>query len=213
MAKTVLIVDDNTQIRQALCELFQGESDFEVCGEAGDGKEAIAKALELKPDLIVLDLSMPVMNGLDAARELKRLMPTVPLILCSLFGDRFVEQQARLIGISELVSKSQPAAILVSKARGLVYHSAAWFLLFPIWETLGSPSPEREGLSEHLQWLGVLLDGQGFAISSEAGLKSRSLRLQPALGASCGQALTARLGTHSANGGKGYEKTVNHRFP
>jgi DNA-binding NarL/FixJ family response regulator len=125
MAKTVLIVDDNAHIRQALCELFQGESDFEVCGEAGDGKEAIAKALELKPDLIVLDLSMPVMNGLDAARELKRLMPTVPLILCSLFGDRFVEQQARLIGISELVSKSQPAAILVSKARGLVYHSAA----------------------------------------------------------------------------------------
>ncbi|HMJ23601.1 MAG TPA: response regulator [Terriglobales bacterium] len=125
MAKTVLIVDDNRYIRQSLCEQFERESDFEVCGEAENGKEAIAKALELHPDLIVLDLSMPVMNGLDAARELKKLMPTVPLIMYSAFGDTFMEQQARLVGISELVSKSQPAVILVSKARSLLYHTAA----------------------------------------------------------------------------------------
>jgi len=125
MAKTVLIVDDNAYIREALCSIFMRESDFEVCGEAENGKEAIAKARELQPDLIVLDLSMPVMNGLDAAHELKRLMPTVPLIMYSAFGDRFVEQQARLVGISELVSKSQPATILVSKARSLVYRTAA----------------------------------------------------------------------------------------
>ena len=125
MAKTILIVDDNAFIRQALCELFKREADFEVCGEAENGKEATAKARELHPDLIVLDLSMPVMNGLDAARELKRLMPTVPLIMYSAFGDRFVEQQARLVGISELVSKSQPATILVSKARSLLYRTAA----------------------------------------------------------------------------------------
>jgi DNA-binding NarL/FixJ family response regulator len=125
MAKTVLIVDDNRYIRQALCEQFKRELDFEVCGEAENGKEAIAKARELHPDLIVLDLSMPVMNGLDAARELKQLMPTVPLIMYSAFGDTFMEQQARLIGISELVSKSQPAAILVSKARSLLYRTAA----------------------------------------------------------------------------------------
>ncbi len=125
MAKTILIVDDNAYIRLALWGLFKRESDFEVCGEAENGKEAIAKALELHPDLIVLDLSMPVMNGLDAARELKRLMPTVPLIMYSLFDDGFVEQEARLIGISELVSKSQPAPILVSKARSLLYQNAA----------------------------------------------------------------------------------------
>ena len=125
MAKTVLIVDDNRYIRQALCEQFKRESDFEVCGEAENGKEAIAKARELHPDLIVLDLSMPVMNGLDAARELKQLMPTVPLIMYSAFGDTFMGQHARLIGISELVSKSQPAAILVSKARSLLYRTAA----------------------------------------------------------------------------------------
>ena len=125
MPKTILIVDDNAYIRLALCEQFKRESDFEICGEAANGKEAIAKALELHPDLIVLDLSMPVMNGLDAARELKRSMPTVPLIMYSAFGDVYGEQQARLIGISELVSKSQPAAILVRKARSLLYQNAA----------------------------------------------------------------------------------------
>jgi len=86
MAKTILIVDDNAYIRHALCDLFKREADFEICGEAENGKEAIAKARELHPDLIVLDLSMPVMNGLDAARELKRLMPTVPLLMYSAFG-------------------------------------------------------------------------------------------------------------------------------
>ena len=125
MAKTILIVDDNAYIRRELCKLFKREEDFEICGEAAHGKEAIAKALELHPDLIVLDLSMPVMNGLDAARELKGLMPTVPLIMYSAFGDVFGEQQARLIGISELVSKSQPAALLVNKARRLLYQNAA----------------------------------------------------------------------------------------
>src|ERR1700674_1465195 len=112
MAKTVLIVDDNAYIRRTLCSIFKCESDFEVCGEAVNGREAVAKAQELRPDLIVLDLSMPVMNGFDAARKLKRLMPTVPLIMYSAFGDGFVEQQARLVGISELISKSQSPTIL-----------------------------------------------------------------------------------------------------
>jgi DNA-binding NarL/FixJ family response regulator len=124
MAKTILIVDDNAYIRLGLYELFKRESDFEVCGEAENGKEAIAKALDLHPDLIVLDLSMPVMNGLEAARQLKRLMPDVPLIMYSLLGD-IVEEQARLAGISELISKSQPAAILIKKARSLLYRDAA----------------------------------------------------------------------------------------
>jgi DNA-binding NarL/FixJ family response regulator len=125
LAKSVLIVDDNAFIRQALCKLFGRESDFEVCGEAENGKQAIEKAQTLRPDLIVLDLSMPVMNGFDAARVLKRLMSTVLLIMYSAFGDRVAEHQARLIGISEVVSKSEQASVLIHKARGLFYSSAA----------------------------------------------------------------------------------------
>jgi chemotaxis response regulator CheB len=60
--------------------VLTSEADFEVCGEAENGREAIEKTLELRPDVIVMDLSMPVMNGVDAARALKELMPTVPLI-------------------------------------------------------------------------------------------------------------------------------------
>ncbi len=90
MAKAVLIVDDNAFIRQALCDIFKREADFEVCGEAENGREAIEKAQQLHPDLIVMDVSMPVMNGIEAARVLKGLMPTVPKLfsastaMCSL---------------------------------------------------------------------------------------------------------------------------------
>ena len=123
--KSVLIVDDNAYVREALCELFKREEDFEVCGEAENGKVAIEKAQGLHPDLIVLDFSMPVMNGFDAARVLKRLMPTVPLIMYSAFGDKLAEKQARFIGISEVVSKSEHASVLIHKARGVLYSAAA----------------------------------------------------------------------------------------
>jgi len=93
--------------------------------KAENGKEAIEKAQELHPDLIVMDLSMPVMNGIEAARVLKRLMPTVPLIMFSAFGDNSAKQQARLIGVSELVSKSEHASVLIHKARRLLYPAAA----------------------------------------------------------------------------------------
>jgi two-component system, chemotaxis family, chemotaxis protein CheY len=125
IAKSVLIVDDNAFIRHALCELFKREADFEVCGEAENGKEGIEKAQELRPDLIVLDLSMPVMNGFDAARVLKRLMPTVLLIMYSALGDKLAGNQARLIGIAEVVSKSEHASVLIHKARGLLNSPAA----------------------------------------------------------------------------------------
>src|SRR5207244_1621382 len=116
--KSVLIVDDNPWIRKVLCERFQRGADLVVCGEAENGKEAIEKAQQLRPELI--DLSMPVINGLDAARILRRLMPSVPLIMYSAFGDKLIERQARLIGIRELVPKSQDAAVLISKARSLL---------------------------------------------------------------------------------------------
>jgi len=69
MRKTGLIVDDNAFIRRALCELFEREGDLEACREAEDGRQAIAAALCLHPTLIVLDISMPVMNGVDAAES------------------------------------------------------------------------------------------------------------------------------------------------
>jgi DNA-binding NarL/FixJ family response regulator len=117
--KRVLIVDDNAFVRQALSEIFRHESDFDVCGVATNGREAVKSAPLLSPDLIVLDLAMPVMNGLDAARLLRRLLPNVPLIMYSGIGDRYVEQQAKFIGIAALISKAEPPGTLVRTARML----------------------------------------------------------------------------------------------
>jgi len=75
---------------------------------------------------------MPVMNGLDAARELKWLMPTIALIMYSAFGDRLVEQQARLVGIPNWFSKSQPAAILVRKPEVCFIAPLRVLLPFPV---------------------------------------------------------------------------------
>jgi two-component system chemotaxis response regulator CheY len=125
MSYTVLIVDDSLFIREALCDLFEAEEDFDVCGDAENGREAVEIAQVLHPDLILLDLSMPVMNGLEAARVLKRLMPEVPLLMYSAFSDSFTEKQARSAGVSALVSKSENVSVLLGKARSLVYPIAA----------------------------------------------------------------------------------------
>ena len=125
MLKLVLVVDDNAAIRHALCEAFTSEAGFDVCGEAENGRDALEKAQALRPDLIVMDLSMPVMNGIDAARALKTLMPTVPLIMFSEYSDVFSEQEAQSAGVSALVSKSEHVSFLIEKARALLYPAAA----------------------------------------------------------------------------------------
>jgi CheY-like chemotaxis protein len=81
LAKTILIADDNPSIRKFLCRLFEDEKDYNICAEAENGQRAVELALQCRPDLIILDLSMPVMNGLEAARKLKEIMPQVPIIL------------------------------------------------------------------------------------------------------------------------------------
>ena len=80
--------------------LFMSQGDFDVCGEAANGQEAIERAQALHPDVIVMDLSMPVMNGIDAARAQKKLMPTVPIIMFSEYSDVFSENEARSAGVS-----------------------------------------------------------------------------------------------------------------
>jgi DNA-binding NarL/FixJ family response regulator len=100
-----------------LCNLFEREADFDVCGEAKNGKEAVEKAQALHPDLILLDLSMSVMNGLDATRELKRVMPEVPIIIYSAYSESSTEQEARSAGVSALVSKFEHTSVLLGKVR------------------------------------------------------------------------------------------------
>ncbi|HKV82555.1 MAG TPA: response regulator, partial [Candidatus Sulfotelmatobacter sp.] len=91
---TVLVVDDNQAVRRLICDLFTRESDFKVCAEAENGSEAVLKAQQFGPDLVVTDLSMPQMNGLEEIRALNRLRLTTPVILFSAHMDSFVEKEA-----------------------------------------------------------------------------------------------------------------------
>jgi DNA-binding NarL/FixJ family response regulator len=125
MVKSVLIADDQKMIRQALCSLFSSQEDFDVCGDAENGLEAIEMAQVLLPDLILFDLSMPEMNGIEAACALKRLMPMVPIIVFSEYGDVFSEREARSTGISAFVSKTEHLSVLLDKARAVLYSAAA----------------------------------------------------------------------------------------
>ena len=123
--KRVLIVDDNAEVRMAIRRLFASHSCFEVCGEAEHGREAIEKAPSLRPDLVVLDLSMPVMNGLEAAPSLIKILPHVWLILFTAYNGPEVERLSRAAGIHAVVPKSKAATHLIAQAEALVARPAA----------------------------------------------------------------------------------------
>jgi DNA-binding NarL/FixJ family response regulator len=117
--KRVLIVDDNPVIRKAVAAAFLSDG-FAVCGEAENGRDAIDLAKKLIPDLIILDLSMPVMNGLQAAPELRKIAPTIPTILFTMFGNELVFDQAPKIGIDLVLSKTESLDSIVQKAHKLM---------------------------------------------------------------------------------------------
>jgi DNA-binding NarL/FixJ family response regulator len=112
MPKRILVVDNNALIRRRLCRLLEIQKDYDLCAQAGNGEEAIALAIQHKPDLIVLDFQMPVMNGIDAAYELKRIMPTVPIILFTQHEDMVKYVLGRNSPIDLVVPKSDAFHIL-----------------------------------------------------------------------------------------------------
>ena len=118
MPKSVLVVDDDAIVRQMLCCVLTLEADFAVCGEAENGRDAIEKAQALRPDVILMDLSMPVMNGIEATSALKMLMPMVPVIIFSDYNDVFSEKEALSAGIT-LVPKSENLSVLIDRVRAL----------------------------------------------------------------------------------------------
>jgi DNA-binding NarL/FixJ family response regulator len=106
MAFKILIADDNSAIRRLLRFFIEHTTDWQICGEAENGRIAIDKVVELKPHAVVLDLSMPVMNGLDAAREITRIAPDVQIVMFTMHVSEQLRQDARAAGIKEVISKS-----------------------------------------------------------------------------------------------------------
>ena len=109
MALRILVVDDTQAIRRSLRLRIETETDWEVCGEAENGRDAIERVKELQPDVVLLDLSMPVMNGLDAARRIKAIAPSTHILMFTLHTYPQLLDEARKVGIANVVSKSDAA--------------------------------------------------------------------------------------------------------
>jgi DNA-binding NarL/FixJ family response regulator len=109
--KSVLLVDDSTIVRSATRHYLEGIPGLEVCGEAINGLDAIEMALHLKPDLIILDLAMPRMNGLQTARELRAARYNAPIILFTMYADAVQPGDANAAGITVIVSKADPKGL------------------------------------------------------------------------------------------------------
>jgi CheY-like chemotaxis protein len=116
VGKIVLVVDENPAIRKKLTAAFLSNG-LKSCAEAENGKKAIELASKVTPDIIVLDLSMPVMNALEAAPKLREIFPDKPIILFTLYGDSLSKTEASKAGVSLVLSKTVPLATLVDKAH------------------------------------------------------------------------------------------------
>jgi chemotaxis response regulator CheB len=119
MPKHVLVVDDNRHIRKAVCDLILSDSRLSPCSQAEDGLEGVEKATRDKPDLVVMDFSMPVMNGLEAARLIIKALPKVYIVLLTLHPEILNEELAKF-GISAMVPKQRAGTDLIPTVQSLL---------------------------------------------------------------------------------------------
>ncbi len=103
--KHVLVVDDSFTVRQVLKRYLSTRSDVVVCGEAVNGREAVQRAMALKPDLVLLDLAMPELNGAEVASVLKGAMPDTRIILFTMYRDNIGKYLSSAAGIDVVLSK------------------------------------------------------------------------------------------------------------
>lgn len=122
VTKSILIADDFPQARQVIRELLEGAG-FTVCGEAVDGVDALEKVDELSPDLLILDVGMPRLNGIEVVAMLKDRLPQMPIVLFTLYDA--VVRMAPPAGIAAIISKSDGGDELVACVKRLLAPAAA----------------------------------------------------------------------------------------
>jgi len=119
MKLRILLADDHEIVRRGLCSLLQKHEGWEVCGEASDGREAISMAQELKPDVVIVDIGMPHLNGLDTTRQLLQLDPNFKVIVLTITDSDQVIREALNAGARGFVLKSVAARDLVAAVEAL----------------------------------------------------------------------------------------------
>jgi DNA-binding NarL/FixJ family response regulator len=115
----ILIADDKRHIRQELRNLIEGHQGWEVCTEAGDGVQAVNRAKQFRPDLVVLDLAMPELNGFQAASQISEALPGVPILMLTLYASPQVEKEAERVGVKRVISKSTSYMLIPSIEEAL----------------------------------------------------------------------------------------------
>jgi CheY-like chemotaxis protein len=103
----ILIADDKPQVLRVIRSLLEAHPGWDVCAEAQNGAQAVERAKQYSPDLVVLDLAMPELNGFEAARQISRDLPGVPIFLNTLYASPQVEREAENAGVQRVISKSE----------------------------------------------------------------------------------------------------------
>lgn len=136
----ILVADDHEVVRHGLRALLEAQTSWVVCGEASDGREAVAKTIELKPDLVVLDIGMPKLNGLEATRQILASLPTAKVLILSLYESEQMIQEVLASGARGYLLKSDASRYLVKAAEGLRRQN---LLHAPVWpfDTGWNPAP------------------------------------------------------------------------
>lgn len=109
----ILVADDQEAVRKRVVATLLSRRGFEVCAEASNGLEAVERAKETKPDLVVLDITMPEMNGLDAARQIRTFLPDTQILILSVHKGKQLMEEARKIGVMGYVTKGEAVQKLV----------------------------------------------------------------------------------------------------
>lgn len=122
MTTRILLVDDHPIVRQGLKTILEGHIDWEIVGEASDGVEAVEKAVRLTPDVMVLDVTMPTMNGLEACRVLRRELPGLEILFVTQHDSPQMMREALDAGARGYVVKSNAARDLLEAVEAVSQH-------------------------------------------------------------------------------------------
>jgi NarL family two-component system response regulator LiaR len=109
----VVLADDHETVREGLKGLFRRRSDWTICGEAKNGQEAVDLVAELQPELVVLDLSMPVMNSIQAATKIRQLSPDTKIVMLSMHTSAYSAEEAFRAGVNVYITKSEAGSELM----------------------------------------------------------------------------------------------------
>lgn len=114
---TILLAEDHVIVRQGLCALLNADKSFQLVGEARNGREAVEKALSLKPDVIVMDIAMPILNGLEATRQILTANPSAKVLILSAHSDEAYIERMSTAGVAGFLEKQTSSEILTKAIK------------------------------------------------------------------------------------------------